>query len=117
MEPAGSAGVKALISVRSLRIKFPASELEQLREAVSQFNDFSDYISDIQIKEFKEHQALQIPAAEAALFAQSYIDELPKFTKRRLRKDMIEATEEFLDGDPGNLPVAKSLEILKSLVF
>ncbi len=103
--------------MRCLRIKFPISELSLLEEAVQRFNDYSAYLDDIKIKHHKEYQVLQIPVAESALFIESFIDHFPRFSKERLRKDLIKATEAYLVEEPGNLPASKSLEILKSLVF
>ncbi len=103
--------------MRCLRIKFPPSELPLLETAIKQFNDYSAYLDDIKITQYKDHQVLLVPIAEAALFIESFIDDFPRFSKERIRKDLIKATERFLEEEPGNLPAGKSLEILKSLVF
>jgi hypothetical protein len=53
--------------MRRLRINFPAAEIHLLKEAIEQFNGFTDYREDIEILEYKDHQVLLMPPGEAAL--------------------------------------------------
>jgi hypothetical protein len=103
--------------MKSLRIKFPASELSLLEDTVKRFNDFSEYLDKIKIKTFQKHQLLFVPIAESVIFVESYLQEFPRFSKERIKRELVKQLEVFLKENPDSLPAEVSLTNLRDLSF
>ena len=106
------------ISMRCLRIKFPLEELDLLKEATKKFNDHTAYLDDVKLRQHKEYQILFVPIPESSLFVGGFIKDFPRFSKERIRRDLIKMLSDFLEyEDPGNIAAERSLEELKELIF
>lgn len=116
-EPAGARDVHAMRTVMTLRISFPQAELDFMESAVRRFNESHGYLDNIVIKPFKNRYALLICAAESAMFAESYLAGLSRFSKERIKADLIKEIEGLLKIAPNNLPAVHSLNVLRDLSF
>jgi hypothetical protein len=101
--------------MKNISIRINSPEINFVEEAVSQFNNFSGYLDKISVKTQGDHYTLLIPVAESAMFVESYLNNLPVFSKERLRREIIKALKEFLDKEPNNLPAQHSLTVIQDL--
>lgn len=103
--------------MKRLRIWFPLAELDLVKDAVTRFNDTHGYLDELIINTFKDHQVLLVPAAESAMFVESYLDAFSLFSKQRIRQDLIKELTRLLEQEPWNIPANHSLKFLKGLSF
>ena len=105
-------------SMNTIQINFPEAEKSQLEEAIKRFNELSSYLDDVKIKQQGDQYLLKLPISESAIFVQSFLKGFTRFSKERIRKDILKKLDRYLEfEDPGDLAATKSLEIIKSLVF
>jgi hypothetical protein len=82
--------------MRCLRIKFPLEELALLEEATKRFNNHTSYLDNVKIQRLKEHQMLLVPIPESSLFVENFIADFPRFSKERIRRDLMKGLSDFL---------------------
>ncbi len=103
--------------MKRLRIKFPEAELALMKSTANRFNNTHGYLDELTVSSFKDHHVHLIAPAESAMFVQSYLDEFPRFSKERIKQDLIKALKVVLEQEPYNLPAAHSLKFIINTKF